>query len=98
LEPSKAMPIFMGAKIACLIGVPALVWLSTALLGYSPGKQALVAGASLVIGMLLPNWVIALIRRPYQTALRRGIPDALDLLVVCAEAGLGLESAVERVG
>ena len=29
------------------------------------------------------------IRRPYQKALRRGIPDALDLMVVCAEAGLG---------
>ena len=52
---------------------------------------------SLVVAMMLPNWVIALIRRPYQQALRRGIPDALDLLVVCAEAGLGLESAVERV-
>jgi tight adherence protein C len=52
---------------------------------------------SLVVAMMLPNWVISAIRRPYQQALRRGIPDALDLLVVCAEAGLGLESAVERV-
>jgi tight adherence protein C len=50
-----------------------------------------------VVGMMLPNWTIALLRRPYQAALRRGIPDALDLLVVCAEAGLGLESAVERM-
>ena len=47
--------------------------------------------------MMLPNWVMGLIRRPYQAALRRGIPDALDLMVVCAEAGLGLELAVERV-
>ena len=77
--------------------VPTLVWLGTILLSYPSGKQAIFVGASFVVGMMLPNWVIALIRRPYQTALRRGIPDALDLMVVCAEAGLGLESAVERV-
>ena len=91
LEPSKAIPIFMGAKILCLFGLPALVWLGAVLLGYPIGKQALFAGLSLVVGMMLPNWVISLIRRPYQNALRRGIPDALDLLVVCAEAGLGFE-------
>jgi tight adherence protein C len=96
-EPSKAMPIFMGLKIVCLLTVPALVYLGAALLGYSIGKQALIVMISLVPAMLLPNWVVALIRRPYQSGLRRGIPDALDLMVVCAEAGLGLESAVERV-
>jgi tight adherence protein C len=96
-EPSKAMPIFMGMKIVCLLTVPALVYLGAALLGYSIGKQALIVVISLVPAMLLPNWVVALIRRPYQSGLRRGIPDALDLMVVCAEAGLGLESAVERV-
>ncbi len=36
-------------------------------------------------------------RRPYVKALQRGIADALDLLVVCAEAGMGLESAIEQV-
>jgi tight adherence protein C len=97
LEPSKAIPTFMGAKILCLFGLPALVWLGAVLLGYPIGKQALFVGLSLVVGMMLPNWVVALIRRRHQNALRRGIPDALDLLVVCAEAGLGFESAIERV-
>jgi tight adherence protein C len=97
LEPSKAMPIFVGAKVASLFGIPALVYLGTVLLGYPTTSQALYSGLSVVVALMLPNWVIAAIRRPYQEALRRGIPDALDLLVVCAEAGLGLESAVERV-
>jgi tight adherence protein C len=97
LEPSKAMPIFMGVKIVCLFVMPALTYLGTVLLDYPIGKQALFTAGSVVIAMMLPNWAIGLLRRPYQTALRRGIPDALDLLVVCAEAGLGLESAVERV-
>jgi tight adherence protein C len=96
-EPSKAMPIFMGAKVICLFAVPALVYLGAVLLGYSIGKQTLFVAISLVPTMLLPNWVVTLLRRPFQSALRRGIPDALDLMVVCAEAGLGLESAVERV-
>jgi tight adherence protein C len=47
--------------------------------------------------MMLPNWVVAFVRRRFQAALRRGLPDALDLMVVCAEAGLGLGSAIERV-
>ena len=96
-EPSKAMPIFMGAKAACLFAVPGLVYLATVLLGYPPNRQIIYSVLSLAVALLLPNWVVALIRRPYQQALRRGIPDALDLLVVCAEAGLGLESALERV-
>jgi tight adherence protein C len=97
LEPSKAMPIFIGTKFACLFVVPALAYLGAVLLGYSIGKQALYTVAALVIAMMLPNWAIALLRRPYQAELRRGTPDALDLMVVCAEAGLGLDSAVERV-
>ncbi|WP_161600997.1 type II secretion system F family protein [Teichococcus oryzae] len=40
---------------------------------------------------------MAALRRPYVAALSSGLPDALDLLVVCAESGLGLDSAVERV-
>ena len=96
-EPSKAIPIFIGAKISSLFLVPVLTLLATVFLGFPTGKQALCVGVSLVVGMMLPNWVIAQIRRPYQAALRRGIPDALDLMVVCAEAGLGMESAVVRV-
>lgn len=97
LEPAKAVPIFIGGKIAALFVIPALVYLGAILLGYPTNKQTLYAGLSLVVALMAPNWVIGAIRRPYQENLRRGIPDALDLMVVCAEAGLGLESAVERV-
>ena len=55
LEPSKAMPIFIGAKLASLFGVPTLVYLGTILLGYPPGKQALYAGLSVVVALMLPT-------------------------------------------
>ena len=41
LEPSKAMPIFVGAKIACLFVVPSIVYAGTVFLGYPTGKQVL---------------------------------------------------------
>ena len=96
-EPSKAIPIFISAKFACLFIIPGLTYLGGVLAGCSSGKQALYVVLSLVPAMMLPTWSITLIRRPYRQALRCGIPDALDLMVVCTEAGLGLESAVERV-
>jgi tight adherence protein C len=52
---------------------------------------------ALPIGLLIPDWILGAIRRPYTRALRKGIADALDLLVVCTEAGMGLETALERV-
>ena len=39
LEPAKAMPIFIGAKIACLFVVPVLIWMGTVFLGYPTGSK-----------------------------------------------------------
>jgi tight adherence protein C len=51
----------------------------------------------LIAGYLLPRfWLERAIKRR-TLALRRGLPDALDLLVVCSEAGLGLGAAIQRV-
>ena len=61
------------------------------------GYEMIVAALSLVVGMMAPNWVLAFLRRRTVQALNKGLPDAMDMLVVCAEAGLGLDSAVERV-
>ncbi|MDT7952965.1 MAG: type II secretion system F family protein, partial [Acetobacteraceae bacterium] len=49
------------------------------------------------LGLFGPNAAISYARRKRTRALRVGLSDALDLLVVCAEAGLGLESAIDRV-
>lgn len=44
-----------------------------------------------------PRLVLSVLRRRFNAAIRRGTPDTIDLLVVCSEAGMGLESALERV-
>ncbi|HEY6445294.1 MAG TPA: type II secretion system F family protein [Acidobacteriaceae bacterium] len=49
-------------------------------------------------GYLLPDiWLTQAVRRR-KKAIQKGIPDAIDLLVICVEAGLGLDQAMLRVG
>ena len=51
-----------------------------------------------VLGFLLPDlWLSVLIRRR-RDEIRLALPDTLDLLVICVEAGLGLDQALYRVG
>ena len=49
------------------------------------------------LGYLLPSVVLARIAKRRQHRIRLGLPDALDLLVVAVEAGLGLDQAILRV-
>ncbi|NBW90839.1 MAG: type II secretion system F family protein, partial [Gammaproteobacteria bacterium] len=55
------------------------------------------AGCAAFLGLILPNqWLEKRVERR-QKRLRDAFPDALDLLVICVEAGLGLAAAIERV-
>lgn len=49
------------------------------------------------IGLIGPNIVLRRLLERRMKALRNGFPDALDLLVVCVESGLGLAAAIQRV-
>jgi tight adherence protein C len=61
------------------------------------GNAMLIYILALLGGFLLPDmWLSRRVRRR-QTILRKALPDALDLLVVCIEAGLGLDQAFMRV-
>jgi tight adherence protein C len=63
-----------------------------------PVQNALLVGVVLcAVAFYAPNaWLSSRIQTR-QTAIRRGLPDTLDLLVTCVEAGLGLDSALLRV-
>lgn len=49
-------------------------------------------------GLILPSYVLDKLVEGRQLVLKNALPDALDLLVVCSEAGLGLNQALGRVG
>lgn len=52
---------------------------------------------SVAVGMYGPNVVLSYMVDKRQSKIRSGIPDALDLLVVCTESGLGFNAALRRV-
>ena len=52
---------------------------------------------SAIVGVILPVWYLHRAVRLRQERLRRSLPDTLDLLVVCVEAGISLDAAILRV-
>lgn len=80
---------------AVVVGTMALLGSSAAIVGFLEAVVATAFGAAL--GWLLPLVYIRLRIRRRQNELQRALPDALDLLVVCVEAGLGLNQALVRV-
>ncbi len=65
--------------------------------GAIPTRLAFLTGA-LVLGWHLPEVVLSRLAARRHAHLETGMPDALDLLVICAEAGLSLDHAIEQVG
>jgi tight adherence protein C len=51
----------------------------------------------IVIGYMSPSFILDKLIANRQKAIRRAFPDALDLLVVCSEAGLSLDAAIQKV-
>jgi len=82
------------SRVACLIVVPALAVLSFPDTFLS---MVMAGGAGVLIGFVLPRGFIARQARKRQERLRRSLPDALDLMVVCVEAGVSLDAAILRV-
>jgi tight adherence protein C len=96
-NPRNTVSIFIGIKMVVLVAAPVLAWVTAGLLGASLAQKTMAVAGGAMLGVLGPGWFVNALRGPYVKAMKKGLPDALDLMVVCAEAGLGLESAVERV-
>lgn len=64
----------------------------------SPNAALLYALLAAASGLLAPLVYVSARRRRNQRAVREGLPEALDLLLVCSEAGLGLDTAILKVG
>lgn len=99
LRSPMALQVYYLIKTVLAIVLPLIVlvsasWLprieTTSLLTY-----AMIASG---IGLIGPNIVLQRMLEKRMRALRNGFPDALDLLVVCVESGLGLAAAIQRVG
>jgi tight adherence protein C len=89
----EAIWIFFGLRIGVAF---AFFTITTMPLFFRPNLAASLGAAGL--GFLLPNMVLGRMARKRQHRIRLALPDALDLLVVSVEAGLGLDQAIQRVG
>ncbi|MDH5585645.1 MAG: type II secretion system F family protein [Nitrospirota bacterium] len=97
---SRAVVVFFGARIflAILFGVVFLVLGSDAMDGKDPMYFPIVLIGVMVVGFYLPQFWLSSAIEKRKERLVNGFPDALDLMVVCVEAGLGLDQAIARVG
>ena len=89
--------LLVAPIVMALIAVFFLFGMTIEMLDYETKvKVVMVAGAT-VVGFFLPNMILANMVQKRQQAMARSFPDALDLLVICVEAGLGLEAGFSRV-
>jgi tight adherence protein C len=93
----NAMKYFYGSKILLGISLPLLMSLAVANSSADPSNKIMAVLASAAMGFFAPNEYINVCARRRQKEIRRGLPNALDLLVVCVESGLGLDQAVVQV-
>ncbi|MBT8138057.1 MAG: type II secretion system F family protein [Gammaproteobacteria bacterium] len=94
----NAVSVFYALKALLALSLPFIVLL---LAPFFPQLQTsviiFITMSAAAAGVAGPNIYLRRQVRRRQRALRHGFPDALDLLVVCVEAGLGLSAAVQRV-
>jgi tight adherence protein C len=92
----SAAAIYSGLRFASLIGfglisLLSLMWFST------PMGKALGICFVTGFGFFLPSVVLWMLKSQRQQAIFLTLPDALDLMVVCVESGLGLDAAMRKV-
>jgi len=92
-----AVPIYIGLRLVLAVTLAGLVLLTVPLAGLSPLAGLFGALWGFMVGWMVPIFVVGARTRRRQKSMINALPDALDLLVVCVEAGLALNQAMVRV-
>ena len=100
IRKENASLIFFGSKTFLAILLPLLF--AAVKFSFLPTLQSLhfigLCILSALAGFFLPNLWLRMKIDQRKEKILLGLPDALDLMVVCAEAGVGLDAAIDRVG
>jgi len=93
----RAVQLFLASKILLALGFAlGFVWVNS--LRARPFESSVLLAVGLfATGYYFPNVWLSSRTKARQLVIERGLPDTLDLLVTCVEAGLGLDAALQRV-
>lgn len=99
LRDASAPPVYFGLKTALAIAFPVLGFVFIHLAGtkLSLNAQLFLMLVAAALGYYLPNILLANAISKRKREIFESFPDALDLMTVCVEAGLGVEAALKRV-
>ena len=99
-ESPDASQTYRATRIVMMISLPLImiIVLPAMQADVEPKTIVIVCGLVTVLGFLLPMLYVRARRAKRQQAVRNGLPDVLDLLLVSTEAGLGIDTAILRVG
>ena len=97
IRSDNALKILYGSKAALGVSLPLIA--ATLVMGAAtdPGNKVAAILAAGGIGFFAPNEYVRRLAQKRQHLIARGLPNALDLLVVCVESGLGLDQAILQV-
>lgn len=93
----SAVSVYVALRFAAVAAFAGAGFLIATVAGARPALIALAAGGAALGGWIVPRYWVKRATRKRQTELQKALADALDLLVVCVEAGLGLNQALVRV-
>ncbi len=97
LRGPNVLALFVGSKLMMLFGLPLAGWVVSQNMGLQSLTATVVTAASGICGLVAPDMIIQRMRKRYLAKIERGLSDALDLMVICAQAGLSLEPGMARV-
>src|SRR5579884_4134174 len=93
----NALKILYGAKVLFGILLPVLTLSAVANTGADPSNKVMVVLAAAAAGFFGPNEYVRMASKKRQKKVHHGLANALDLMVVCVESGLGLDQAILQV-
>ncbi len=93
----RGLGLFIGTKMLMLVLMPAALFFGLRHFGTSTFWVLVKVGGGAVLGLLAPESIATNMRNKHLKKVEAGVPDALDMLVICADAGLALEAGLARV-
>jgi tight adherence protein C len=97
IKNEGALRILYGAKAALGISLPLLIGAAISSSTTDGGNKVAAIMAAAGVGFFGPNEYVRRMAGRRQHEIARGLPNSLDLLVVCVESGLGLDQAILQV-